>query len=53
MKQQGEEIVMPTFASCSISSESLFASTAIRTLIVGTFSVLVTWTGIRRALIDI
>ena len=42
-----------TFTDCTISSESLFTSTAVRTVTVGAVSVFITRTGFRRTLIDI
>ena len=42
-----------TFTSCAISGKTLFTSTAVRTVIVGTNSILVTGIGICGTLIDI
>ena len=42
-----------TFTKCSISSESLFTSTAVRTVSVGAISVFITGNGFRRTLIDV
>lgn len=42
-----------TFTNWTISSESQFTSTDVRTVIVGTISVFITWVGIRRTLIDV
>ena len=42
-----------TLTNCSISGKSQFASTAVGANRVGAISVRVTWTGIRRALVNI
>ena len=44
---------LQTLTNYTISSESLLASTAVRAVTVGTISILVTRTGIRRTFIDI
>ena len=42
-----------TFTCCAISSESLFTRTGVKTITVGAISVLITWTGFCRTLVDI
>lgn len=42
-----------TFTDYTISIESLFTYAAVRTISIGTICVYITWTGIRKTLVDI